>query len=99
MNWKKLIIGITIVNAIGWLLLELWSARYADSNIDAGAGWMIAIHLLGYYIIVIGSKIPSPEPKKEPISPVNCPSHDWQTQKYSNDTEVCVKCGAERGKN
>lgn len=90
MNWKKLTIGITLVNVLGWILLELWSFRYADSNISGGSGTMIFLHLLMYYIIVILSRIP------DEIDKPNC-DHDWQPAKYSDDYETCVKCNADRG--
>jgi hypothetical protein len=104
MNWKTLIKGLTIVNLLGWLLIELWSARYADSNIKIGSGWMIAIQLLGYYIAVVGSNSPKKEPviktvKTVPITPENCPNHDWQlsVEGYGQN-EDCVICKASRRK-
>lgn len=98
MNWKKLTIGVTIVNILAWVLLEIWSFRYADSNVNLGAGWLVIIHLIGYYIIVIGSKLPKPLPEKEPITPANCPGHDWQNNEYSNALQKCVICEAKRGR-
>jgi len=98
MNWKKFTIGITIVNLLGWGLLELWSKRYADMNVSVGAGFLIVLHLLGYYIIAIGSNVPSTPKLPENITPANCPGHDWQKHKYSDKQEQCTRCGAERGK-
>lgn len=99
MNWKQLTVLITLVNILAWGLIEFWSYRYAESNIDAAAGFLIFIHLLGYYIIVIASRF-KVEPKKEPIiyTPANCPGHDWQPKEHSVAyTEKCVICQAERG--
>lgn len=99
MNWKKLIIGITTVNLFGWIMLELWSKRYATSNISIGAGILIFTHLVGYYIIVLASRI-KVKPAPEKITPLNCPGHDWQKDEYSSEhykKETCVKCGAKRG--
>lgn len=98
MNWKKLTIGITIVNLLGWILIELWAKRYSGSNIEDGSAFLIGLHLLGYYIILIASRVPVTPPEDKPIKPHNCPGHDWQTHKYSTTQEQCTKCGAERGK-
>jgi hypothetical protein len=99
MNWKKLTIGITIVNAFAWGMLELFSYRYAGTNIEVGAGLLVAIHIIGYYIISIASVVPPPPVKEEEvkITPQNCKDHDWQKHKYSDRQQQCVRCGAERG--
>lgn len=92
MNWKKLIIGITLVNLLGWGLIELYSRRYAGSNISFGAGLLIFIQLVGYYIVTIASRI------KLPHNKLNC-QHDWHPDTYNPDIrEKCILCGAERGK-
>ena len=41
MNYKKLAIGITLINLLFWGLLELWSYRYANSNVSSGAGFLV----------------------------------------------------------
>lgn len=96
MNWKKLLIGITIANLLGWSLLELWVYRYADGVAQWGAFWLIFIHLAGYYIIAIGSRITVSEVEAEakPIQPQDCPRHDWQKSGYSE--EKCIICNSER---
>lgn len=55
MNYKKLIIGITIVNLFAWGILEVWGRRYAGTNIEIGAGILVFLHIAGYYIICISS--------------------------------------------
>jgi len=97
MNWKKLTIGITLTNLLAWVLIEVWSRLYASSNVAGAAAFLIGFHLLGYYVIVIASKVPKQLQKPESIAPHNCPSHDWQKHKYSPNAEQCIKCGAERG--
>ncbi len=57
MNWKRITIWVTIVNILGWLLLELWMARYAEGNAEGGAGFLVFLHLFGYYIIAICSNM------------------------------------------
>ncbi len=97
MNWKRLIIWITIVNLLGWGLIELWAKRYASMSISGAAAFLIGFHLTTYYLIVLASLPSSKKDEKEKITPVNCPSHDWQRHKYGNNQEQCTKCGAERG--
>lgn len=65
MNFKKLIILLSIVNILEWGYLELWSYKYANSSIAIGTGILIVFHLLGYYIVVISVTTPKSEPKKE----------------------------------
>ena len=99
MNWKKLIIGITIVNLLGWAMIELWSRRYANGNVAMGAGFMIFTQLVGYYIVVIGSLIKVPPTPPASVKPWTCQKHDWQPAKYDPaHREECMCCGAERGK-
>lgn len=95
MNYKKLTIGITAVNIFGLAMIELWGSRYADTNICVGAGFIIFVHIIGYYIIVLSAHTPI---AKEGVTPQNCKEHDWQPHKYSDRQEQCVRCGAERGK-
>lgn len=96
MNYKKLLIGISIVNAFSWLMLELWGKRYSGTNIAVGAGILVFIHTVGYYIICIISASPVKEEEVK-ITPQNCNGHDWQKLSYSEHIEVCVKCEAKRG--
>ncbi len=96
MNWKKLTIGITIVNIFAWIMLEIYSNRYSGTNVEIGAGLLIFCHILAYYIIVIASRTPKKEEEIK-ITPQNCKEHDWQKHKYSERQQQCVKCLAERG--
>lgn len=97
MNYKKLTLGITAVNALGILLVEIWSVRYADSNIDISTGWLIFIHLLSYYILVISSNQTKKNDRSK-IEPIDC-SHDWQPAIFRpREREYCVICNSERGK-
>jgi len=91
MNWKRLSVLITLVNLLGWLLIEIWSYRYADRNISVAASWLIALHLFGYYLVATLSHVPK---SFDDITPLNCPGHDWQ--KYGHFSERCTKCMAER---
>lgn len=96
MNWKKLTIGITIVNIFALGMIELWGKRYSGTNIEVGAGFLVALHIFGYYFICIASRTPVKEEEIK-ITPQNCKNHDWQKHKYSDSQQQCVRCGAERG--
>lgn len=98
MNWKKILIKITAVNVLGWILLEIWARRYSGTNVETGSAFLIILHLISYYVLVIGSNVPQATLKPDKIEPHNCPGHDWQPHKYSDNQEQCVKCGAERGR-
>lgn len=97
MNWKKLIIGISIVNVFAWFMLEFWSKKYAGTNVSIGSTFLVIIQIIGYYIIAIVSRIQPPKEDPKP-TPQNCIEHDWQQHKHIQHYEVCIKCGAERGK-
>lgn len=100
MNYKKLFIGITIANIFAWAMVELWINRYADTLASGGATALIIVQIIGYYLaFVLSADTPTkPKEEKEPITPANCPGHDWQQNKYSKTQEECMICGAERGK-
>ena len=96
MNYKKILLSISIINVFAWGMLEFYSKKYAGSNVEIGAGFLVFFQLLAYYAVTIASY--SPKKIEEPeISPQNCKEHDWQKHKYLGSCEICVKCGAERG--
>lgn len=102
MNWKKLLLGITAVNLIAWAGLELYWHRYADSDINVGAGCMVFAQLVAYYVVAIGSVVPESQPKMDEnfkFKPHNCPGHQWFQHPYNTNAEECIVCKAERGKN
>lgn len=94
MNWKKLIIGIVIVNIVSWLMLEFWMMRYDGGSASVPAGVMVFFQVLGYYIVTIGSRIPESGKEDKPIKPQDCPGHDWQKSDYND--EKCIICKSER---
>lgn len=97
MNYKKLIIGLTVINIIAFAILELWIYRYSGGVAEIGAGVIVGLHILGYYVVVIASGVPEVE-KEKVIDKSNC-EHRWEPAVYSpNNEENCIVCDARRGK-
>ena len=92
-NWIKLIFGITIINLLGWLLLELWIYRYANTNGTYGAAWLTITQLIGYYLILIFSRIDNLI-----VLPIDCPKaeHQWELSHTDSSKEECLYCTAQR---
>ena len=96
MNYKKLLLGITITNLLAWVMLEIWRHIYSGTVVQIGAGLLAAVQVLAYYIIIIDAN-KHKTPEKVEITPANC-NHDWQPHQYGRNSEQCIICKAERGK-
>ena len=97
MNWRIFVFGITLTGSFGFVLIELYMQRYANTDANFGAGTLIFVMIALAFVSVF---IASEKKKTEDvvITPANCPGHDWQLYKYSDSQEQCVICAAVRGR-